>query len=273
MRDHLRPTLPEGGKARRVYLLLRDDITSGVHGPGALLPGEQRLAESYGVSRVTIRRALDALEGDGLIDRRAGSGTRVSAAPGTEAMAADVTTLIPQIVRMGQHSARLLSFSYDVPPAQVAREMGIAEGERVQTAVRVRLAEGQPFSHLTTYVPEDIAANYSEADLANTPLYQLLERSGVRVASAHQTVSATLASPDVAHALECSTGSGLLSLRRVVRDARGRVVEHLSALYRPDRFKLEMALTRVGADDARHWEPVVGDRSAEDMEDGNGGKA
>ena len=174
-------------------------------------------------------------------------------------MAADMTSLIPQIVEMGRHSARLLSFAYGAAPDPVLRAMGLAAGARVQTAVRVRLADGQPFSHLTTHVPEDIAANYSEADLANTPLYQLLERSGVCVETAHQTVSATLAAPDVAEALGISTGSALLWLRRVVRDAQGRGVEYLSALYRPDRFQLDMDLTRVGEGAGRHWEPVVGD--------------
>lgn len=260
MRDHVRSGLPEGGKARRVYLLLRDDITSGVHGADSLLPGEQKLAEQYGVSRVTVRRALDALEADGLVTRRAGSGTRISGAGDGAAMAADMTSLIPQIVEMGRHSARLLSFSYGAAPEPVARAMGLSAGARVQTAERVRLADGQAFSHLTTHVPEDIASNYSEADLANTPLYQLLERSGVRVETAHQTVSATLAAPDVAEALDLSTGSALLWLRRVVRDAEGRGVEYLSALYRPDRFQLEMDMTRVGEGGARHWEPKVGDQ-------------
>ncbi|SLN64745.1 putative HTH-type transcriptional regulator YidP [Roseivivax jejudonensis] len=263
MRDHVRPSQtarqPEGGKARRVYLVLRDDIVSGLRANGSLLPGEQRLAETFAVSRVTVRRALDALEGDGLIERRAGSGTRVCAAPDGAAMAADMTTLIPQLVAMGRHSARLLSFSYGAAPDAVARAMGLDPGARVQTAVRVRLAEGEPFSHLTTHVPEDIASNYSEADLAGTPLYQLLERSGVRVDAAEQSISAALAAPDVAEALDVATGAALLSIRRVVRDAAGRGVEHLSALYRPDRFRLEMALTRVGEGGARHWEPVVGD--------------
>ena len=68
----------------------------------------------------------------------------------------------------------------------------------------------------------------------------------------------------MAAALDVSEGSGLLTLCRIVRDTKGRVVEHLSALYRPDRFKLEMTLTRVGRDEARHWEPVVGDRGGED---------
>lgn len=259
MRDEVRSSLPEGGKARRVYLLLRDDITSGLCAPGSMLPGEQRLTERYEVSRVTIRRALEALEADGLVARRAGSGTKVLGNAALGAMAADVTSLIPQIVEMGRHSARLLSFSYGAAPEPVAAAMQVAPGTRMQTAVRVRMADGQPFSHLTTHVPEDIATNYSEADLANTPLYQLLERSGVRVDTAHQTVSATLAAPDVAEALGISTGSALLWLRRVVRDADGRGVEYLSALYRPDRFQLEMDLTRVGEGTGRHWEPVVGD--------------
>ena len=84
-----------------------------------------------------------------------------------------------------------------------------------------------------------------------------MERSGVKVDAAHQTVSATLASPDVAEVLGVSVGAPLLSLDRVVTDAEGRGVEYLSALYRPDMFKLEMALTRVGDGKARHWEPVI----------------
>ena len=71
--------LPEGGKARRVYLHLHEEIMRGVYAAGAVLPGEQKLAVTLDVSRVTVRRALDALEGDGLISRRAGSGTTVCA--------------------------------------------------------------------------------------------------------------------------------------------------------------------------------------------------
>ncbi len=69
--------LPDGAKARRVYLSLRDQIADGRLCDGDTLPGEQRLAESYGVSRVTVRRALSALGAAGLIEKRAGSGTTV----------------------------------------------------------------------------------------------------------------------------------------------------------------------------------------------------
>jgi GntR family transcriptional regulator len=207
---------------------------------------------------VTVRRALDALVADGRVSRRAGAGTTVLAHGARPSMAADFTTLIPQVVQMGHETtARLLSFSYGAPPAAVAAAMQIAPQASVQIAVRLRLVEDQPFSHLTTYVPEAIAQNYTEAELATMPLFRLLERSGVQVETADQSVSATLASPEVAGHLGLSVGAPLLSLNRVVRDAQGRGVEYLAALYRPDMFRLEMKLSRVGTADARHWEPVV----------------
>lgn len=256
--------LPEGGKARRVYLLLGDAIAGGSFARGETLPGEQRLAEIHGVSRVTVRRALEALAADGLIEKRAGSGSVVRgpvAAPGT--VTADFATLIPQLVEMGRDTtARLLSFAYGPAPETVREAMALDGAARVQTAVRVRLIEGRPFSHLTTHVPEDIALSYTEADLATTPLFRLLERSGVTVAEAHQSVTATLAAPDVAEALGVSTGAPLLALRRIVRDAEGRGVEYLSALYRADLFRLEMTMTRVGAENTRHWQPVISDPAA-----------
>ena len=263
--------LPEGGKARRVYLLLRDEITAGRLAPGSALPSEQRLAERHGVSRVTVRRALETLAAGGLIEKRAGAGSVVRAAPDDTAIAADMTTLIPQIVAIGRDTtARLLSFSYARAPAAVAAALGLEAAEKVQTAVRVRLVGETPFSHLTTHVPEDIARNYSEADLATTPLYKLLERGGVRVHAASQSVTATLAAPDVAEALGVSVGSALLALTRVVRDDAGRGVEYLSALYRPDMFRLEMQLARVGDEGARHWEPVIGTDGADAPDVPNG---
>lgn len=255
--------IPEGGKARRVYLLLRGALSDGTFRPGDLLPGEDRLAARFSVSRVTIRRALKALAAEGLVTRRAGAGTVVTPAGAPDGVTADFTSLMPQLVELETRTtARLIAFSYGPAPDPAARALGLAGDGRVQTAVRVRLLDGRPFSHLTTHVPAEIADSYSEADLATTPLFRLLERSGVKVSEASQSVSAVLAAPDVAEALELTTGAPLLSLRRVVRDAAGRGVEYLSALYRPDLFRLEMTLSRTGATGRRYWTPVI-DRSGE----------
>ncbi|WP_112323534.1 GntR family transcriptional regulator [Oceanibium sediminis] len=250
---------PEGGKSRRVYLLLLDEISNGTYPEGALLPGEQRLAQMYSVSRVTVRRALDALARDGRIEKRTGAGSVVLPARRDTGVTADLTTLIPQLEEMHRRTtARLLSFSYGPAPGPVAQALGLEPGAEVQMAQRVRLLDGGPFSHLTTHVPADLASRYSESDLATTPLFRLLERGGVTVAGARQWVSATLATPEVARSLDISEGSALISLIRVVRDAEGRAIEHLAALYRPDLYRFEMSLARVGAEDARHWSPVIG---------------
>ncbi|MDJ0992056.1 MAG: GntR family transcriptional regulator [Dinoroseobacter sp.] len=252
--------LPEGGKARRVYLQLRDEIQRGTHVPGKVLPGETRLAEAAGVSRVTIRRALDALAADGLIEKRVGAGSVVQSLEGRDTpLSGDLASLMPQLLEITQRTeARLLSFSYGTAPLPVSSALGLDPGARVQTAERIRLVEGTPYSHLTTHVPEAIAVSISEADLATTPLFRLLERSGVQIEDATQSVTAALATPDIARALDVAVGTALLSLTRVVRDAEGKGVEYLSALYRPDLYRLEMNLCRVGSDGERHWQPVIG---------------
>lgn len=261
MTIHVPKTLPEGGKAQRVYLSLSTEISNGTYAEGALLPGENRLAETFGVSRITIRRALEALAAEGRIAKKTGAGSVVLPRKRADAqIGANFATLMPQLVEMSQATtARLLSFSYGPAPDAVAEALELGVDRAVQTAIRVRYVEDAPFSHLTTYVPEQIARKYDEADLATQPLFKLFERGGVSVDSAYQTVSATLAAPDVAAALGLSVGAPLMSIRRIVRDAEGRGIEYLQALYRPDLFRLEMNLARVGSGDERHWEPVIGE--------------
>lgn len=244
-------------KARRIYLLLRERIASGEFAPGTRLPGEPALAAEHGVSRVTIRRALDSLAHDGLIDRRVGSGTFVRGPDAQRPIVADFSNMMTHLAEMGRRTGvRLLAFSYNTPPETVAQALGLEPGERTQRSVRVRLIDGKPFSYLTTHVPERIGVAYSEADLANQPLLALLERTGAAVERATQTVSATLATPDVAEGLELEVGSPLLSLTRVVYGPDGSGVEHLHALYRPDRYSLQMDLERAGDAGARRWSHV-----------------
>ncbi|MCE8536993.1 GntR family transcriptional regulator [Ruegeria pomeroyi] len=251
--------LPAGAKSRRVYLSLLEQISAGRLGPSQKLPGEEQLAEDYGVSRVTVRRALDALAENGLLSRRAGSGTRVRPRPAApQPVTMDFSTLLPQLVEIGRRTeVRLLSSRIDQAPEHVARALGLAPGEPVQIARRTRSIGGTAYSHLTTFVPSRIAAGISDEDLSREPLHVLLERNGVKIADARQSVSATLAGPEVAMALGLPEGTALLSLDRVVRDAEGRGVEFLSGLYRPDMFRLDMSLTRVDHASGRYWEPAI----------------
>lgn len=244
-------------KARKLYLVLRDGLRSGAVRPGDRLPSEPELAARHGVSRVTVRRALDVLAMEGLIERRPGSGTFARAALGPQPITGDVANLVAHIAEMGRATTvRLLAFAYEPAPAPVAAALRLPEGARVQVSRRVRLIDGAPFSHLVTHVPEAIGRAYAEGDLATTPLLSLLERSGITVERATQTMTAALAGPEVAESLGVEVGAPLLSVVRTVYDAAGRGVEHLAALYRPDRYAFRMDLVREGAPDARAWAPV-----------------
>jgi GntR family transcriptional regulator len=246
-------------KTRRLYLLLKERITSGAAAPGSRLMSEPALAEYHGVSRVTIRRALRGLEREGLIRRQPGAGTFVLGPGGSKTIVGDLGNMLANLVEMGRTTeARLLAFGYDTPTAEVADSLRLGPGERVQRSVRVRYVDGLAFSHLVAHVPERVGAGYTEADLASTPLLALLERGGVINARATQT----LAGPDVAEALGVAVGSPLLAMTRVVFDDRGGGVEHLAALYRPDRYTFHMEMIRIGRGPERRWSPAAAKGSA-----------
>jgi GntR family transcriptional regulator len=252
-------------KSKQVYLVLRDRILSGALGFGAKLPTENKLAEYYAVSRVTVRRALGELARERLIERRRSAGTRVIHRPAPAPITADITGVLANLAEMGRRTAvKLLSFDYVPADGAVAQALGVGADQMLQRSVRVRAVDRVPFSYLTTHVPESVAVTFTRQELASRPLLELLERAGVQVEHARQRISAGLATPDVAEALEVRTGSPLIELIRVVRDQSGRAVEHLHALYRPDRYAFEMDLVRSGAADIRSWSPLMrsSDRAA-----------
>jgi GntR family transcriptional regulator len=238
----------------QVYLVLRDKILTGEYTFETSLLSEQETSEMFGVSRITAKRALNELADDGLVKRERGRGTRVIYHAPTPPVQSSVEGLLENLLAMGSETQVILrSFDYVKPDAEVARALKCNDQCQVQRAVRVRSLENDPFSHLTTYVPEKLGRSYSRDDLASHPLLFLLERSGVIVGRADQTISATLADIEVSLALELELGSPLLSIQRVVYDQDETPVEFIKALYRPDRYQYRMMLSRVGDEKSRSW--------------------
>jgi GntR family transcriptional regulator len=244
-------------KAKQVYMVLRDRILSGALAFGVKLPIENELAQRYGVSRVTVRRALGELARERLIERRRSIGTRVIYRPAPAPITADISGVLANLADMGRRTGvKLIAFDYVPATGAVAQALGVRPDQLLQRSVRVRAFDLVPFSYLTTHVPEEVAVTFSKQELATRPLLELLERAGVKIGHARQRISAGLATPDVAKALDVRTGSPLIELVRVVSDRSGRAVEHLHALYRPDRYAFEMDLVRSGAA-AKAWSPVM----------------
>lgn len=248
------PDRLQEAKARQVYLVLRDRIMSGAVVFGEKLPNENELASFHGVSRVTVRRALAELQREHLIERRRSAGTKVVYRPQLSRMTADISGVLANLADMGRSTkVQLLSFDYVQASGPAGAALGAGAHEMLQRSVRVRSVDGLPFSFLLAHVPERIGVTFSAKDLADRPLLELLERSGVKVERAAQQISAGLATPDVACALGVKTGSPLIELVRTVYDSDGRGVEHLHALYRPDRYSFEFDLVRSGGARKKSW--------------------
>jgi GntR family transcriptional regulator len=240
----------------QIYVVLRQQIMEGFYPPDQPMPGEHDLSTMFGASRITLRRALDRLENEGLVLRRRGSGTFPLPVTSPAPIRANLRGLFENLLAMGvKTKVRLIEFSYITSPADIAQLLEIPPHTVAQKAVRVRSHRGKPFSHLTTYVPEDIGRSYQQLDLAAKPLLQLLERAGVKVSRADQVITAKLADVSVAPLLELDVGAPLLCVKRQVRDQNDRIVEYIEALYRPDLYEYHMTLSRTPGSDTLIWAP------------------
>jgi GntR family transcriptional regulator len=236
----------------RLYVILRDRIASGTHPEGSVLPSEAELTAAFGVSRITAKRALDELAAEGLVERVRGRGTTVigrpAALPGARPISASIDGLLENLNVIGRETAvELIEFGYAPAPDHVRGQLALDPGAVTQRAVRVRKLDGAPLSQSTTYVPERIGRAYGRAQLATTALIDLLERAGVVVGAAEQSITATLADSLTAARLQTSVGAPLLLMKRCVKDAGGKPVQYIEVLYRPDRFEYRMSLTREQA--------------------------
>ncbi len=246
-------------KYHQVYLVLREQLEEGRFAAG--VPAEMHLVKEFGVARVTVRRALEQLVADGLIERSPGRGTVALAKGPTDAegaapprQRARLTGLLENIVNMGLRTS-VKVVQCEVLPAseQVARQLDVARDTPVQKAVRVRSTGDGPLSHITTHVPQLFASGFGRRELGKKPILMLLEESGVQIGRARQTISARLADAAVARLLEVDVGCALLAVQRLVFDVNERPVQWLQGLYRPDRYQYEMQLSRVGGIDAKVW--------------------
>ena len=238
----------------QIFLILRNRIFGGEVQSGEMVPGEQELALEFNVSRITAKRALNELASAGLVVRERGRGTRVTHRPKAPAVTSSIEGWLENISLMGiATEARVLDFDYLAASEDIAHALEIEPGMDVQHAVRVRSLDGEPMSYLVTYVPADIGRQYDREDLDTKPLLLLLELAGVKVASARQTISATLADSEVASALSVHAGTPLIEVRRVVRDSAGRPVEYIRVLYRPDVYHFEMSMNRVREREGMRW--------------------
>ena len=222
---------------------LQELITSGRLPPGARLDNEIQLAQDLGVSRPTMRKAIQYLVDRGLVVRRRGVGTQVVQAKVHRPV--ELSSLFDDLAAAGQSPrTRVLSLGLRAAGAIDAdlTDLALADDAEVWVVERLRLTGDEPLALMHNYVPAD-RVQLTEELLENAGLYQLLRETGVLFKVASQTIGARVASAPIARALGIGRGVPLLTMRRTAFDDRGRAIELGEHVYRADRYSFDLTLT------------------------------
>jgi len=232
----------------RIAEALRERIQDGELPPGARLDNQRQLARSFGVTLMTLRQALELLEREHLITRRHGLGTFV-AAPSIDYDILQLRRFAGDLTAKGEHVAtRLLGTPFAVADRRVADALKLPARARVLVLERLRLVDDHPMSLQRSFLPLPLGDEVVRADLASTPLHQVLEfKLGVVITRARETVSAVRLGRREARELGCRAGEPAFESERISYDAGGAPVVFDRVFIPGDRFRITRELHYEGA--------------------------
>jgi GntR family transcriptional regulator len=226
----------------RVFLSLRDQIVNGICDWQKPLPSESQLSVEYGVSRATIRKALDLLEEEGLVTRRQGARTypkmvgykNVKQRRNLDLLAREKNHLELLPGEIEQH--------YEVikTDKELARQFNKLDA--LGRVVRIRLSQGKPYCFVVTYMPLEIANRIDWAQLGSKPVITAAVEIGYDFRKVEQSITATVADEESAIAMKAPIGSPLLRMSGLFIDANDNAMMRKDGYFHPDSFEYRMTL-------------------------------
>ncbi|MFJ5726910.1 GntR family transcriptional regulator [Streptomyces paradoxus] len=215
-------------------------IGHGVLAPGNLLGNEVDLSVRLGLSRPTVRQAIQSLVDKGLLVRRRGVGTQVVHSQVRRPL--ELSSLYDDLETAGQGPATEVVRNEVVPaPCDVAAALGVPEGGEVTVLDRLRRTHGRPVALLRNYLPVALL-DLDSARLESTGLYRVMRSAGITLHSARQTVGARAATAGEASRLDEEEGAALLTMQRTAYDDTGRPVEYGTHIYRASLYTFDFQL-------------------------------
>ena len=225
----------------QVATRLQELIETGELAVGSRLPNEVDLAERLGVSRPTMRHAINYLVERGMLTRKRGVGTQIVHPKVRRPV--ELSSLYDDLVGSGQQPrTEIRSLEVRPAPDHVAEALGVPKATEVTWFERLRHAGGEPLAIMQNAVPVEVLT-LTEAALEQHGLYELLRAAGHIPRMANQVVGARAATAAEARLLGDPRGAPMLTMTRTAWDAAGRAVEFGSHLYRASRYSFEISLT------------------------------
>jgi GntR family transcriptional regulator len=226
--------------------ILRQKIEEGAWHPLEPIPSERQLEEQYNLSRPTIRQAIELLVRQGFLYRVHGKGTFVSP-PKLQKGILELTSFSEDMRNRGLKPGQVfLDFGFVDPPAQVRKQLELPAGRKVLRIKRVRTGNGEPIGIQDSYLalPPGQEITREEVEQGGSIYNILQEKFSIFPSEADETLEVTLASAEEAALLEISQGSPLLLNERTLWSQNRQAVEFVKILYRGDRYKYTVRLTR-----------------------------
>lgn len=228
-------------REKPIYVEVQDyvlDLIGGPdYGPGDRVPSERTLADTLGINRMTVRKAIDRLVERNVLERNGTSGTRIPLVQISRPIDAAASLGINRIIRNagGEPGSKLLHFAEEAASESVAQRLEIAPGTELIMARRLRSVNEEAFCIETSYLPAQRVPGLTAEDLlSGQSLYELLrERYGIEISIRDREIGVGTATEREAQALALAPGSPTLVLRIVARDGDGRPIEYMRSVNHP----------------------------------------
>ncbi|HWJ31841.1 MAG TPA: GntR family transcriptional regulator [Gaiellaceae bacterium] len=214
---------------------------------GDSIPAERQLGHDLGVSRLTVRAALDELVREGYLVRRRGAGTFV--AEPKVAKGIDITSFSDDMRARGLTPAsRTLALHVELAGARLGRILHVSPSEQVLSVKRLRLADGEPMAIELLHTRASLVPGLTATDLEENSFYDLLaDRYGISIVGGTQIVEPTVTNEEESEVLGVPLHSPALLFERVTRASSGDVVEFTNSTYRGDRYRIVSEINVGGA--------------------------
>lgn len=219
-----------------IYQDLSDQIATGILAPDQKLASEADLAAQYGVSRMTVRQALDLLDADGAVVKRRGTGTFVSKRETTFRRLNRLGSFLEETGRPeADLTTRVLIQRVAPPPAHVIEKLALRPRQEAVHLVRLRILDGEPAAIQATWIPYGLAPQLVRLNLEHSSLYhELADRFGIRLRWAEQEITASAATDQQAEWLNIKPGTPLIATTRVAYQDSGPAAEFTNGWTRPE---------------------------------------
>ena len=226
----------------KTWLLER--IESSEWQEGSLIPSESELISTHGVSRTTIRQALQDLVASGYLVRKQGRGTFV--AKRDQLFTSSPLYGFREEMELSGRATEVCALTVETVNASpdVSIHLRIPEKAFVIKVARTICENGQPVMADTSYLPAALQPFVNETALRKASIYSLLESYGITIAAGEQVITAVNADAETARTISCQPGEAVLYVERVTRDKGGQPIEYSIARYRPSFYDYRVRLTR-----------------------------